>query len=465
VTAPYGYRSGEVKILCDGQSFNYAPDDANSFPQKLRPMLPGKYRVEIVGRSATTYAQRALTASARVDHRIPIYDRCILVDLAGQSDIIAAASGGGDLTGAQTYAAMQSYWKARRVAGIDRIVACTVPKMSSAWLDADGETQRQALNTLILASTDVDAVADLAGLANAQDPTNTTYFYDGLHPTAALATEFATLIKTAIETAMAVQNPLFTGGTETDFAGYRIHTFTAGGTLTMVRAGHVECLVVGGGGGGGTDTGVGASGGGGAGDHVLTSAKITATQTVTVGGGGAANASGSPSSIGSLVTAVGGGRGRVNSAGGDGASGGGAGMTSSTGFAGGSATGIDGNAGGACAATATAGLRQGGGGGGAGSAGVAGTTAPKGGNGGSGELSSITGAEVRRAAGGGGGSRGAAGTKGVGGAGGGGDGGDGASAPGTAGAVNTGSGGGGGRASGAGGAGGSGIVVIRYRLN
>jgi hypothetical protein len=185
------------KILCDGQSFAYAPNITDAYPTVLAGLLPG-HRVERVATGATTYAQRAATAAGRVDHRVPIADVCILVDCGGQSDIIAAGSGGGDLTAAQAMTAMESYWTARRTAGVDYIVACTVPPMTAAWLDSDGQTQRSNLNPLILASSGPDVVADIAALSHAADPANTTYFYDGLHPTATLAAEFAATIAAAI---------------------------------------------------------------------------------------------------------------------------------------------------------------------------------------------------------------------------------------------------------------------------
>lgn len=75
-----------------------------------------------------------------------------------------------------------------------------------------------------------------------------------------------------------------TGGTVTTAGGYRIHTFTANGTLTMTYPGVVEVLLVGGGGGGAT-----IGGGGGAGGFVYESQvqlPNAGAYTVTRGGGG-----------------------------------------------------------------------------------------------------------------------------------------------------------------------------------
>jgi hypothetical protein len=42
-----------------------------------------------------------------------------------------------------------------------------------------------------------------------------------------------------------------TGGTVTTYGGYRVHTFTTSGTLTVTTPGPIDYLIVAGGGGGG----------------------------------------------------------------------------------------------------------------------------------------------------------------------------------------------------------------------
>ena len=284
-----------------------------------------------------------------------------------------------------------------------------------------------------------------------------------------------------------------TGGTVTFVSGYKIHTFTGGGTFTVSDAdasSAIDVLIVGGGGGGG---GGYTGGGGGAGGFITTSTTISnGTYTVTVGGGGAGGlasgsdgTTGNPSSITgtglSLTTAVGGGgggsypgsNGGAGLAGGSG--GGGSYYPSTAGGAGTSGQGNNGGAGhnmsGAC----------GGGGGGAGAVGGdSGATDPgPAGNGGIGLQSSINGTSLYYAGGGGGGTyNGGSDIAGNGGLGGGGGGSGvtlgtsdtsrGATSPtsvlGGVGGPNTGGGGGGGglSLSAAGGTGGSGIVIIRY---
>lgn len=78
-----------------------------------------------------------------------------------------------------------------------------------------------------------------------------------------------------------------TGGTVTNIAGYRVHTFTTVGTENFVvnGTGNIEYLIVGGGGAGGIDMG----GGGGAGGYLTgTFASTGGTYPIVVGAGGAA---------------------------------------------------------------------------------------------------------------------------------------------------------------------------------
>ncbi len=258
---------------------------------------------------------------------------------------------------------------------------------------------------------------------------------------------------------------LATGGnTTTDISGYRIHTFTSSGTLSVSGAGNVEVLVVAGGGGGGADVG----GGGGAGGLIYSNMfpVVASNYTVTVGAGGGADlAAGTngANSVFSSLTAIGGGGGagwRTGNGSAGGSGGGGYGDSGSGTTVGGASTASgQGNAGGSgFKGTLTSGnaYGAGGGGGGAGAAGDPATSAG-GAKGGNGLQYSISGSAVWYA-GGGGGSDDPGTHPGTGGQGGGGNG-DGTNAT-----ANTGGGGGGGGNSngGRGGNGGSGIVIIRY---
>jgi len=248
------------------------------------------------------------------------------------------------------------------------------------------------------------------------------------------------------------------GGSETDLNGYRYHTFTSNGSLTVNTGGEVEYLIVGGGGGGGNNIG---GGGGGGGVVTGTITLAAGTFSISIGSGGASGTNGESSSFDTISASGGGAGGNANDAGSSGGSGGGGGGGTVT-YLGGASTagqgvGGDGYPGGA-------GVTAAGGGGGAGANGVS-ATSGVGGDGGDGvEWPSGSGTYY---GGGGGGNTFESASGGSGGLGGGADApGDGVfkfeGLPGTA---NTGGGGSGGtNGFKVGGAGGSGIVIVRYTV-
>jgi hypothetical protein len=124
-----------------------------------------------------------------------------------------------------------------------------------------------------------------------------------------------------------------TGGTEVTNGGYKYHTFTSDGTLTVTQGGKFDCLLIAGGGGGGSSS----ADGGGAGEVVATCTVLEAGAiNVDVGSGGvggfgrnvfssasvAQGNQGYPTIVGELYAIGGGGGGRTTSGGSGGANGG-----------------------------------------------------------------------------------------------------------------------------------------------
>lgn len=177
---PFRLRPG-TGLTFDGQSFIYSPGNGRSIAALVMDQYPGTGSV--VGISGTTYATRAADAAARSWWSFRNSSYPILIDIGGQSDIFAS------MTAAQVLTAMEDYHADARDAGAQFTVVSTVPASLSYTAPQDAE--RQALNELILASTAWDAVADLDAIPESQDPSNATYYSDGLHPTAALAALFA----------------------------------------------------------------------------------------------------------------------------------------------------------------------------------------------------------------------------------------------------------------------------------
>lgn len=256
-----------------------------------------------------------------------------------------------------------------------------------------------------------------------------------------------------------------TGGTITIDGDYTIHTFTTDGTFTPVRDGNVEVLVVAGGGSGGRgNSGAWEGAGGGAGGVLYNAALAVTNQaySVTVGNGGSGWTNGGNSEF-STLTAIGGGKGGVQSAGYAGGSGGGGTYSNNAGGAGTVGPprqGYDGEA-------QSGASGYGGGGGGAGE--IGGTDAQCYGGDGVSTYSNLLIAAnagenvggIYYIAGGGGGYRGVDGLLKPGGDGGGGDSGTSSTNAGSA-TANTGGGGGGSYKDYLAGDGGSGIVIIKY---
>jgi len=124
-----------------------------------------------------------------------------------------------------------------------------------------------------------------------------------------------------------------TGGTEVTNGGYKYHTFTSDGTLTVTQGGKFDCLLIAGGGGGGSSS----ADGGGAGGVVATCAVFEpGAVSVDVGSGGVGGFGrnvftshsvsqgnmGYPTIVGELYAVGGGGGGRTTSGGSGGANGG-----------------------------------------------------------------------------------------------------------------------------------------------
>lgn len=110
----------------------------------------------------------------------PSFKHNILAIWGGINDLMWSEE-----TPQQILSLLQTYWQNARGAGF-KVLAFTITPSSYAGIEADFESRRQALNTLIRqASANYDALADLAAdsrIGQAGDELNTTYFYtDRVH--------------------------------------------------------------------------------------------------------------------------------------------------------------------------------------------------------------------------------------------------------------------------------------------
>lgn len=370
-------------------------------------------------------------------------------------------------------------------ASVPATTIVSAPTGLTATVLADNEVRLNWTNTNGSANTQIFLSGVGTPVANLNAGV-TEYIHTGLTP----ATTYNWVIRHRLSgvpsantgPASARPTALFGGGTEYTNGGYRIHAFIGSTQLTCTRPGTVEYVIVAGGGGGG----FGYGGGGGGGGYQAGSSFINSTRNVDIGAGGPNNTNGSNSSLQSVATATGGGKGGSYTVqGSNGGSGGGGGCASfgnpPGGLSGGTGSqNFNGGSGyekvestcpnpddpyGTNPANVGCMLRAGGGGGGAtenGENGVITGDNPDGGDGGEGQTNSWTG--ISYVVGSGGGGSASSGNKGFGGTNAG-DGGLGGSISFTNGVPNLGGGGGGGGGgSFVGGQGGSGVVLVRYLI-
>jgi hypothetical protein len=172
------------QLIFDGQSFNYSPwlGAKRTYPVQLLERLAARVGASAVTAiSNTTYAQRASTVATRVDALYTRAKRTTVLDLAGQSDVLAG------MPANAIYDAVVGYANARRAGGAAFVVEFTVPP--SVLYSAAQDAERRAYNDLLLANRGprIDAVVDIASRAEFADPSDTRYFIDGVHPTEAAA--------------------------------------------------------------------------------------------------------------------------------------------------------------------------------------------------------------------------------------------------------------------------------------
>lgn len=116
----------------------------------------------------------------------------ILTVLFGANDMLT-------LSGAAFFAALKTWCQARQAAGFKVIVLTTLNHNTSGGIAA----KRNAANALTRADTSFyDALADIASdatIGTDAAPSNTTYFSDGVHPTAAGNAILAPYVTRAIQ--------------------------------------------------------------------------------------------------------------------------------------------------------------------------------------------------------------------------------------------------------------------------
>jgi lysophospholipase L1-like esterase len=194
-TAPSATPAG---ILCDGDSLTFgsgAVPGTSDYVTQLQALLPGSYTAVNLGVNGQRITDQALDAATQVTPQLATYtgNRTCLV---AWGDWINELIGG--MSGTEVYRRVVRYCRDMRLAGWDRLLI-----LDATPITAPGETgERATANSLIAADFPV-ATSDpyvwlrqsatdyacglvkLHAIANLQDPTNATYYADGIHLTAA----------------------------------------------------------------------------------------------------------------------------------------------------------------------------------------------------------------------------------------------------------------------------------------
>lgn len=169
------------QVIFDGDSLTrgFGAAAGSDYPAQAMPSIGAttwdRWNLGIGGQTMDTINTNA---AANVDTKYSAtYTKSVVVLWAGVNDLLAGTAA------ADVYADISAYVSGRQTAGY-KVIVLTVTKAST--LTAPQETARQALNVLILNNAaGADAVVDVAAHANLQNTGDATYFFDGVHLTAA----------------------------------------------------------------------------------------------------------------------------------------------------------------------------------------------------------------------------------------------------------------------------------------
>lgn len=159
---------------------------ANYGPKFMAAKHPGvPYTVCNIG--GTSYAFRDQTVVDRVDMWLRQHPDNVLIDDGGANEY--GVIDNPPMTWQQVRDVKLAYTEARRAAGAQYIVGLThTPGIDQIdtqfWFDAPELAEMALGNAAMVADPEsfgYDQVIDIASIPQLQDPTNTTYFYDGVH--------------------------------------------------------------------------------------------------------------------------------------------------------------------------------------------------------------------------------------------------------------------------------------------
>lgn len=169
---------GYARVIFEGQSLNVIPLTPSNMPDLTMQGLSNEYPYWNVAIGGTAWSTLDDTAASRF-HQLLNWGPSVIVLTGGTADVSE------NDTAETLYSDLLIHANNSRVAGADRVIVTTIPKWTMITTDQDNV--RIAANTMILNSSDFDAVVDFANLPELDDPSDTTYYFDGIHWTAAAA--------------------------------------------------------------------------------------------------------------------------------------------------------------------------------------------------------------------------------------------------------------------------------------
>lgn len=194
---------GSGSILTDGDSrtFGYQSTGGQTYPAQLAAILGGSPMILNSGWSGIT-VQTISDNVARKYSEWNEFTGKVYVLWAGTNDLTTLGA-----SAATVFSNLQSVYAAAKARGM-HVVGCT--EVGSSTGDKAG------LNTLLKGAysggtLNADVLVDLAADSRLQDPTNTTYFADNLHPTNAGYGVIASLFAPALQSFFSPSPAILTG--------------------------------------------------------------------------------------------------------------------------------------------------------------------------------------------------------------------------------------------------------------
>jgi len=171
-----GFVNGSTQWLFAGDSLTSGSQGVVTYPSKLALMKSNSVVFSTAAASGGATASQILTAWRANDDPPP----AMVIVLGGINDIAAGTSG------ATAFASLETIYQEASALGVIVVAATTLPFGTAASWSAGKQTELEALNAAIMASTDVDIVVDL--YTAMQDPADLDAILpayrlaDGVHP-------------------------------------------------------------------------------------------------------------------------------------------------------------------------------------------------------------------------------------------------------------------------------------------